>query len=192
MVVGELIEKLTQLGDLGAEHGDRLGSRGGVRLLGKGFGGDRAVAPGGAERSYAAAKSAPRSGGISGFGESAADSCGGQPSRWRGFLPRPAKVLGQRAGEAQLGVRGDHQPRLHPAVVQRVIHRPVSAPMLGHQGQIDQRPHRPVGAQQRIGQLEQRIGSPRQRRVELVAEPAQLPERHCPSLIVHTPTAALR
>jgi hypothetical protein len=44
------------------------------------------------------------------FGEAAADP-GRCESAWRGgFLPGPAKVLGQRSGEAELGVRGDDEP----------------------------------------------------------------------------------
>ena len=76
--------------------------------------------------------------------------------------------------------------RFHPSMVQRVVHRPVPAPMLGHQRQLDQRRHRPISAQHRLGQLEQRISPRGQRRVELEAEPGQLPECRGPSLIVHT------
>jgi hypothetical protein len=46
--------------------------------------------------------------------------------------------------------------------------------MLCHQGQIHQRPDRPIRAQHRIGQLEQRIRPQGQRRVELLPEPSKL------------------
>jgi hypothetical protein len=40
-----------------------------------------------------------------------------------------------------------------------------------------QRPHRPVRAQHRVGELEQRVGSGGQARVQLAAEPRQRPSR---------------
>jgi hypothetical protein len=46
--------------------------------------------------------------------------------------------------------------------------------MLGHQRQLDQRSHRPIGAQHRVGQLEQRIRPRRARPVELPPEPVQI------------------
>ena len=54
------------------------------------------------------------------------------------------------------------------------------------QRQLDQRPHRPVRAQHRVGQLEQRIRPRGQRGVELLPEPRQLPERRPPGMIVQT------
>ena len=44
---------------------------------------------------------------------------------------------------------------------------------LGHQGQLDQRPHRPVRAQHRVGQLEQRIRPRAQTVVEAAAKARQ-------------------
>jgi hypothetical protein len=46
--------------------------------------------------------------------------------------------------------------------------------MLSHQGQFDQRPDWSVGAEHRIGQLEQRIRSQGQRRVELLPETVKI------------------
>jgi hypothetical protein len=79
-------------------------------------------------------------------------------------------------GEHDPPVRGPRQRQgrqrsadpvgFHPAMVQRVVHRPVPAPMLGHQRQLDQRPHRPISTQHRISQLEQRIRPRGQREVE--------------------------
>jgi hypothetical protein len=42
--------------------------------------------------------------------EPAADPSGGEPARGGGALPGAAEVVGQRPGEAQLGVAGDDQP----------------------------------------------------------------------------------
>jgi hypothetical protein len=64
--------------------------------------------------------------------------------------------------------------RFQPAVTERVVHRSVPAPVFGHRRQIDQRPHRPVGAQHRIGQLEQRVCPRGQAPVELHPEPSKL------------------
>ena len=44
-----------------------------------------------------------------------------------------------------------------PAVVERGIQGAVPASVLAGQRQLDQRPHRPVRAQHRVGQLEQRV-----------------------------------
>ncbi len=46
---------------------------------------------------------------------------------------------------------------LQPAVIDRVVHRPVPTPVLGRERQLDQRRHRAVRAQHRVGQLEERI-----------------------------------
>jgi hypothetical protein len=59
-------------------------------------------------------------------------------------------------------------------MTQRVVHRAVPAAMLGHQRQIHQRTDRPIGAQHRIGQLEQRIRPRGQRRVELLPETGKI------------------
>ena len=63
----------------------------------------------------------------------------------------------------------------------------------GGQRQIDQRPHRPVRAQQRVGQLEQRIRPRGQAGVELVAEPAQPGDRlDSGTVVVHAVHRGLR
>jgi hypothetical protein len=59
-------------------------------------------------------------------------------------------------------------------VIEGVVHRAVPPAVLGHQGQLDQRADRPVGAQHRVGQLEQRIRPGGQRGVELAAEPGKI------------------
>jgi hypothetical protein len=64
--------------------------------------------------------------------------------------------------------------RFDPALVERVIHRAVPATVLGHQGQINQRPDRTISAQHRIGQLEQYVRPQDQRRVELQPEPVKI------------------
>src|SRR4051795_7469332 len=63
------------------------------------------------------------------------------------------------------------------------------SPVLRCKAQSDQRLHRPLGAQERVEQLEQLIGAPPQAPEELAAEPIQLPHR--PALVspadpVHT------
>jgi hypothetical protein len=66
------------------------------------------------------------------------------------------------------------QPRdIDPAGIDRVIGRPVPAAVLRLQRQRRQHPHRPVRAQHRIGQLEQRIGPRRQAPVQVAAEGRQ-------------------
>jgi hypothetical protein len=49
----------------------------------------------------------------------------------------------------------------------------VAAPVLGGQGEVDQGLDRPVGAQQRVGQLKQRAGPGGQAAVEASPEPGQ-------------------
>jgi hypothetical protein len=49
----------------------------------------------------------------------------------------------------------------------------MTTPMLGRQRQVDQRLDRPVGAQQRLGQLEQRIGPGGQTAVKVGPESGQ-------------------
>jgi len=51
------------------------------------------------------------------------------------------------------------------------------AAVLRRQRQLSQARDRPVGAQHRLGQLEQRIAPRGQAPVELLPEPGQLPER---------------
>jgi hypothetical protein len=77
-------------------------------------------------------------------------------------------------GQRQRGQRPAQPRRFHPTLIERVVHRAVPAAVLGHQRQLHQRAARAVGAQHRIGQLEQHIGSRRARPVELLAEPAEL------------------
>jgi hypothetical protein len=48
----------------------------------------------------------------------------------------------------------------------------VPATVFGHQRQPGQRPHRPIRAQHRIGQLEQRVRPPVQALVEVVPNPS--------------------
>jgi hypothetical protein len=64
----------------------------------------------------------------------------------------------------------------------------VAAVVLRRQRQPHQRLHRPVGAQHRIGQLEQRIGPGCEAPVQLPAEPRQ----PLPRLIGPAPVASLR
>ncbi len=64
-----------------------------------------------------------------------------------------------------------------PALVDRTVQRSVPTTVLRREREPDQCLHRPVGAQHRIGQLEQRITATGQAAMELVPELRQLPER---------------
>lgn len=53
---------------------------------------------------------------------------------------------------------GQHLPQpghVHVPAVQRLVHRAVPAPMLGHQREVHRRGHRTVRAQQRVHEFEQ-------------------------------------
>jgi hypothetical protein len=58
--------------------------------------------------------------------------------------------------------------------------------MLTHQGQLHQRTHRAVAAQQRVGQLEHRIPAGGQAAVELPPEHRQPPELIARTVVMHT------
>lgn len=66
---------------------------------------------------------------------------------------------------ARMETTDDDTLYLDPAAVQRAVHCAVAAPVLGGQCQADQRSHRPVDAQQRVGEREQR-GRPGSQTVE--------------------------
>ena len=73
---------------------------------------------------------------------------------------------------------------IHLAVIDRVVERAVPAAVLRRQTQPDQGGHRPVGAQQRVGQLEQLVAPPAQRLEQLPAELLQLLQsRHRRTLV---------
>jgi hypothetical protein len=61
----------------------------------------------------------------------------------------------------------------------------MTAAMLTHQG-LRQRPHRPIRAQHRIDQLEQRVCPPRQALIELLAEVGEVPEHTSGAGVVHS------
>jgi DDE superfamily endonuclease len=104
-------------------------------------------------------------------------------------LPAPARCLDVRT-QPRRGVDGQHGPAEHPRhrqpgqrraqpvgverpVIECVVERAVTAAVLRGQAQPDQRGHRSLGAQQRVGQLEQLIGPPGQASVQLTAETPQ-------------------
>jgi hypothetical protein len=78
-----------------------------------------------------------------------------------------------------------------PALVHTVIQSTMTTPMLDGQRQLDQRGDRPISAQHRIGQFEQRVGPRGQAVVELLPETRQLPELIYRTPILHTDHAAL-
>ena len=126
----------------------------------------------------------------------------------RGAL-RPAVDVAEQPRRAGLGVRtqprrdigGQHDPLPDPRqrhtghtaaqagdldrpVVEPVVEGAVPAAMLRSQRQIHQRAYRPVGAQQRLGQLELRVRPRTQARVELVSEPTQPGDRLDSGMVV--------
>jgi hypothetical protein len=64
-------------------------------------------------------------------------------------------------------------PDHDPAVVHRVIQRAMTPPVLRHQRQPGQRPHRPVRTQRRTGQLEQLIAAGGQAPAKVQPKPRQ-------------------
>ena len=92
----------------------------------------------------------------------------GDPGAGRAVLDRLRRRPGQQRGERFL---------IDLARGQRVIQRAVPAAKGRHQRQLDQRRHRVIGAQDRIGQLEQRIRAGGQAPVQPGTE---LPQRHVP------------
>jgi hypothetical protein len=87
-----------------------------------------------------------------------------------------ADINGQRdppidaAGQLLRGDRELQALDTDCAATQPVVQGTVTAPMLGAQRQVDQRPDRARGTQDRIGQLEQRIRPSGQALVELPTE----------------------
>jgi hypothetical protein len=75
---------------------------------------------------------------------------------------------------------------VHPAPGECGIKRPMTAAVLTDQRQLHQRPDRPIRAQHRVGQPEQRIRPRHEALVELLAEPGQLPERTGNAGIMHS------
>lgn len=71
-------------------------------------------------------------------------------------------------------------------MLQSGIQSTVTTSMLTDQGQLHQRPYRPVRAQHRIDKLEQRIRPPGQTGIELPPEPSQFPGNTVTTTLVHT------
>jgi hypothetical protein len=111
----------------------------------------------------------------------------------RGVGPQPRRHI-HRQPDPALTLTRDRQPGHRPpqpgdiesASCQRVIHTAVTTAMLGHQRQPDQRGHRPVRAQHRLTQLEQRICPRARASVELLPERRQVPDRTLAARVVHT------
>ena len=92
------------------------------------------------------------------------------------------------AGQRQARQRPAQPPDLHPAAVHRVIQGAMTALMLRRQRQAHQGFHRPVCAQHRVRQFEQRIRPRGEAPVQLPAEGRQPVPRltiiFCPRLDV--------
>jgi hypothetical protein len=76
-------------------------------------------------------------------------------------------------GQPQPGQSPPHLFHLDVTAVETVVHAAVATPVLRRQDAIDQGPHRTVGAQQRIGDLEQDIPAVAQGIKEVGPEPRQ-------------------
>jgi hypothetical protein len=67
--------------------------------------------------------------------------------------------------------QGTTQPcDIDPPLVQLAVQSSVTTTVFRHEREINQRPHRPVRAQQRVAQLEQRVAPRGQPRVQLRPE----------------------
>jgi hypothetical protein len=73
-------------------------------------------------------------------------------------------------GLRQRGQQSAEPDSVDPAAVQRVVHGAVPAPVLGGQGQVDWCGHRSLNAQQRVGELEERVAPRSQACMEDVPE----------------------
>jgi hypothetical protein len=78
-----------------------------------------------------------------------------------------------RPGQGHPGQRPPQPGDIEPAAVQAGVVGTVTPAVLGRQGEADKRPHLSVGAQHRVGQLEQRVGAGGQAVVEVGSEPGQ-------------------
>lgn len=83
--------------------------------------------------------------------------------------------IGQR--HRQAGNHTTEPTDVDPAAVQTVVETAMAALVLGSQRQLDQRLDRALGAQHRIGQLEQRIGPGSQAAVEASPERVEIIQR---------------
>jgi hypothetical protein len=90
-------------------------------------------------------------------------------------VPSTASTIpaAEHPGQHRRGQRRAQPVDVHRAGVERVVERAVATAVLRGQAQPDQRGHRTLGAQQRVGQLEQLIGPPAQAPVQLAAETPQ-------------------
>jgi hypothetical protein len=79
---------------------------------------------------------------------------------------------------------------LDPAAAQAVIESAMATPVLGGQGQPDQRGDRPITTQHRVGQLEQRIRAQRQAVIEHTTKPGKITQTSRACLL--GPTAHLQ
>jgi hypothetical protein len=84
------------------------------------------------------------------------------------------------------GQRGAQPLDVKAATAQRGIQRAMTPTMLTDQRQLHLRPHRPIGAQHRVGQLKHRVSACAQTVVELLPERRQLPDCAKQTGIVHT------
>jgi len=96
----------------------------------------------------------------------------------RSSMCRPYHVHGQRdpalrvAGDRQICEAAAQAPDVDAAGGETVVERTVPAPVLAGQRQLGQRDHRSVGAQQRAGELEQRIAAQRAAVIATDTQPA--------------------
>lgn len=84
----------------------------------------------------------------------------------RGGVHREHQAAVGGTRQRQAGQCGPQPLDVHAVPVQRAVRSAVPMPVLGRQRQVDQRLHRPVAAQQRVGRLEQSVAPPGQAVVE--------------------------
>jgi len=99
------------------------------------------------------------------------------PPQPRGDIDRQHDPPTTCERDRQRGHRPAQPTQLDPALVDRVVQRPMPPAMLGGQTQPGQTADRPVGAQHSLGQLEQGVRTAGQAGIELVPETRESPQR---------------
>lgn len=87
-------------------------------------------------------------------------------------------------GLRQHGQRLPQPVHVDAALVERVVQRAVPTPVLGQQRQVDRRGHRPVLAEHRVRDFEQRVTAPGQASVEVLPKVAREVECLVPGIVV--------
>lgn len=94
----------------------------------------------------------------------------GVRSRPRRDVNRQHQAAARRPRQRQAGHGATQSGDVYPSLVEPAVESPVTTAMFRREGEIDQRSHRAVRAQQRVAQLEQCIAPRGQTRVQLRPE----------------------